>query len=361
MKHHILVIEDDLNIGHGIKEILNHHDIDATWETTVSSAIKQINSNKFDLIICDINLPDSDGFEILNNIRNSSIHFNIPFIFLTALSTPDDVRFGMNEGADDYLTKPFKLTTLMDTVQARLAKSKQAATLNNEAICMKWMELLNTNFNHEFLTPLNGILSANFLLELSLSDDKKEDLKEMIQIIYNSGHKMLHNTQRLLTFGLINNNRQQMEQLAQLGEVEPTKILQSIWSEFLHGNPNLNEEVKLNIEEVATIKGENNYLKLIFQELIDNLIHFHEGDQKPVIELKKNENGFCFKTINYVSKPVLFTLQDIGKFVQFNPSLKHQGLGIGLFIVQQLTQMMNLNLSMFVNQNQIEFRIDNLK
>lgn len=124
MKHHVLVIEDDLNIGHGIKEILNHHDIDATWETTVFNAIKQLNSNKFDLIICDINLPDSDGFEVLNKVRKSASLFKIPFIFITALSTHDDIRYGMNEGADDYLTKPFKLSTLMETIEARLAKSK---------------------------------------------------------------------------------------------------------------------------------------------------------------------------------------------------------------------------------------------
>lgn len=68
------------------------------------------------------------------------------------------------------------------------------------------MELLNTNFNHEFLTPLNGILSANFLLELSLTEEQKADLKEMIQIIYNSGHRMLHNTQRLLIFGNVVKN-----------------------------------------------------------------------------------------------------------------------------------------------------------
>lgn len=361
MKHHILVIEDDLNIGHGIKEILNHHDIDATWETTVFSAIQQLNSNKFDLIICDINLPDSDGFEVLNNIRKSAKHFKIPFIFLTAMSTHEDIRHGMNEGADDYLTKPFKLSTLMETVEARLAKSKLTESYNNEAISLKWMELLNTNFNHEFLTPLNGILSANFLLELSLTEEQKADLKEMIQIIYNSGHRMLHNTQRLLTFGLLNSKREQVEQLIQKNIISPSRVLQSIWSECLHDNNNLNQEVISNIEDVNSIMGENTYLKLVFQELIDNMIHFHEGELKPEVELKKEDDGFRFTTTNYVTTPIQFSLDDIGKFVQFKTNHKHYGLGIGLYIVKQLTEMMNLNFTMSFNQNRIQFTVDNQK
>lgn len=75
-----------------------------------------------DLILCDVSMPDLDGFEFHRLLRRSEALRGVPFIYLTALDDYDFFRRGMNLGADDYLTKPFGANELLDTVAARFAR-----------------------------------------------------------------------------------------------------------------------------------------------------------------------------------------------------------------------------------------------
>ncbi len=76
-----------------------------------------------DIIICDINMPEMSGFEVLETLRKDSLTAAIPFIFLSARSAASDIRTGMNYGADDYLTKPVNYTELIKAVRSRLARN----------------------------------------------------------------------------------------------------------------------------------------------------------------------------------------------------------------------------------------------
>jgi DNA-binding response OmpR family regulator len=75
-----------------------------------------------DLILCDVMMPEVEGYEVLEQIIHHSAANLIPFIFLTAKTTKKDLRMGMDLGADDYLTKPFTRKELLSAVTTRLAK-----------------------------------------------------------------------------------------------------------------------------------------------------------------------------------------------------------------------------------------------
>ncbi|MCY7275605.1 MAG: response regulator, partial [Phormidesmis sp. CAN_BIN44] len=77
--------------------------------------------------LCDVQMPDLDGYSVLTNLRQSTNTADIPFIFLTARGAKADIRYGMELGADDYLTKPCTATELLGAISGRLAK--QAALL----------------------------------------------------------------------------------------------------------------------------------------------------------------------------------------------------------------------------------------
>jgi two-component system alkaline phosphatase synthesis response regulator PhoP len=83
--------------------------------------------NHPDLILCDVQMPDLDGYSVLSNLRQATNTADIPFIFLTARGAKADIRYGMELGADDYLTKPCTATELLGAISGRLAK--QAALL----------------------------------------------------------------------------------------------------------------------------------------------------------------------------------------------------------------------------------------
>lgn len=78
-----------------------------------------------DLILCDIMMPDLDGYGVIHILNNDPDTAGIPFIFLTAKADKSDFRTGMNFGADDYLTKPFDGIDLLKVVEMRLKKNKQ--------------------------------------------------------------------------------------------------------------------------------------------------------------------------------------------------------------------------------------------
>ena len=118
----ILLIEDNAELRENTSEILSlasYAVISAeNGKVGVDIAIRE----KPDLIVCDIMMPELDGYGVLQILSKNSETSNIPFIFLTAKTEKTDIRKGMNLGADDYLIKPFDDTELLNAIETRLRK-----------------------------------------------------------------------------------------------------------------------------------------------------------------------------------------------------------------------------------------------
>lgn len=118
----ILVIEDNEDIRNNTAEILQLSNYSVVVAENGKVGVAKALEHRPDLIICDIMMPELDGFGVLHAIqRNDSIK-NTPFIFLTAKTERSDFRKGMELGADDYITKPFDGTELLNAVDSRLKK-----------------------------------------------------------------------------------------------------------------------------------------------------------------------------------------------------------------------------------------------
>jgi len=119
----ILLIEDNLDIRENTSEILALANYQVIVAENGKIGVELAQQEKPDLIICDIMMPELDGYGVLHILSKKDETVNIPFIFLTAKTEKLDIRKGMNLGADDYLTKPFDDTDLLNAVEARLKKS----------------------------------------------------------------------------------------------------------------------------------------------------------------------------------------------------------------------------------------------
>lgn len=124
----ILVIEDDKSVRDNIILLLEAEGYEVTSASNGMLATILAKDTLPDLIICDIMMPQMDGYEVLRNLRKIESTQNIPFIFLTAKVGHDDMRKGMELGADDYLFKPFKASELLKAINARLQKAKTIKT-----------------------------------------------------------------------------------------------------------------------------------------------------------------------------------------------------------------------------------------
>jgi len=118
----ILVIEDNLEIRENLSEILELDGYEVIQASDGKDGVAKAQSDLPDLILCDIMMPNLDGYGVIHMLSRNPQTMRIPFIFLTAKSEKEDVRKGMSLGADDYIVKPFDETDLLTAVENRLKK-----------------------------------------------------------------------------------------------------------------------------------------------------------------------------------------------------------------------------------------------
>ena len=117
----ILIIEDEYSLADAIAETLKKENFISTIITNGDKGEDEALSNVYDLILLDVMLPDKDGFEILKNLRNEKIE--TPVIMLTAKSEMTDKLNGLENGADDYITKPFHMRELIARIKVVLKRN----------------------------------------------------------------------------------------------------------------------------------------------------------------------------------------------------------------------------------------------
>jgi DNA-binding response OmpR family regulator len=121
----ILVIEDEANIRANVLDLLDAEGFEAKGVESGRAGLAVAFDEPPSLVICDVMMPELDGWAVLRALRDNPTTANVPFIFLTAKAERSDVRRGMSLGADDYVTKPFTRTELLDAVRARLRRLAQ--------------------------------------------------------------------------------------------------------------------------------------------------------------------------------------------------------------------------------------------
>ena len=125
----ILLIEDDKALRENTAELLELSGYDLTTAPNGKLGIQAVKENLPDIILCDIMMPEIDGYGVLENLSADENTKHIPFIFLSAKTEHKEIRKGMDLGADDYLTKPFEEEDLISAVESRLAKAQLLSQL----------------------------------------------------------------------------------------------------------------------------------------------------------------------------------------------------------------------------------------
>jgi len=170
----VLIIEDNTDIRENIVEILELAGYTVFAAPDGKSGVEMAVKNLPDIILCDIMMPELDGYGVLYMINKNPDLAAVPFIFLTAKAERVDLRKGMEMGADDYLTKPFDDMELLTAIESRL-KKKEA----------------QQNYYSKPLDQLNMLIAKNGgLAELQKTiQERKARLFKKNQVIYYEGDK----------------------------------------------------------------------------------------------------------------------------------------------------------------------------
>src|SRR5947208_8353404 len=124
MLQKILVIDDEIHFRETLRGALSSRGFEAFGADNGTRGVQLARALLPDLIISDVNMEAVDGYDVLRALRNDPLTATIPFILMTGNADELGMRKGMEEGADDYLAKPFTLEAFLAAVEARLKKQK---------------------------------------------------------------------------------------------------------------------------------------------------------------------------------------------------------------------------------------------
>ncbi|TRZ41258.1 response regulator [Robertkochia solimangrovi] len=167
----LLIIEDDSVLRENIAELLELQHYRVFQAADGSKGIDLAIKHQPDLIICDIMMPELDGYGVLERLSSDPTTQAIPFIFLSAKTEKKEVRKGMDLGADDYLTKPFEEEDLLHAIESRIAK----------------MDLLRSEFSHR-LNQHEDIITLDELKNFFFEEGTILSYKEGEVIYFEENH-----------------------------------------------------------------------------------------------------------------------------------------------------------------------------
>jgi len=261
MSKKVLIIEDNNDIRENVVEILQlagYTVFDANnGKTGVELAVKHLP----DIILCDIMMPELDGYGVLYMLNKNPDIATTPFIFLTAKAERVDLRKGMEMGADDYLTKPFDDMELLNAIESRLKKKD-----------------LQEQFYSKSLDKLNSLISKNSgLAELKkIIQERKSRQFKRNQVIYYDGDKGNG-------LYLVINGKIKTVKLAEDGRELMTGIYNT--DDYLGANAILLNDV---YTDTATAM-EDSLLCLIPKDQVDQLLNLYPEVGKEFIKLLAND------------------------------------------------------------------------
>lgn len=176
----ILIIEDEYNLADAISSLLKSKKYDVEIRTDGELGLEEALTNIYDLIILDVMLPHKNGFDILRELKDENITSKV--LMLTAKSTIEDKMNGFNNGADDYLTKPFHMDELLARVNVQLRKANNifndTIELGDIVLNIRSMELYNKNEKYTV-----KIIGKEFqLLEFLMNNPNRVIEKEQLFI-----------------------------------------------------------------------------------------------------------------------------------------------------------------------------------
>lgn len=340
MKKKILVIEDEQDIRRDITKILSMNGYEVYQAENGTEGIKMAYSHLPDLIISDIMMPEIDGYGVLRELQKSPQTSTIPFIFLSAKSARNDIREGMNLGADDFITKPFDFDEILEAVKKRLEKVEKTEKKYNtkyEALA----ENLRNYLPHEIRTPLNVILGLSDFLRKNYDHTTYHEARDMLQNINESAKRL----QRLFENYLFYANLELTS--ADPKEVEALRRKHTPLAEYLlrdivvysAGNAGRTNDIELDLEEGSVAIPENYFMKIV-EEVLDNAYKFSERGKPIKIQTNSFKGYYFIHITDYGRGMTQEQINNIGAHIQFERRIhEQQGAGLGLAIVRAITKL----------------------
>lgn len=338
----ILVVDDAEFILEGTATLLEFEGYTVFTAQDGLEGLEKANKHNPDMILCDVSMPNLDGFGLLELIRANAQTSDIPFIFLSARADKIDIRTGMGKGADDYLIKPFTREELISSIDAQWGK--RSKILEKIKIRQERIERnLSFALPHEFRTPLNGIInSAGTIKNIGVTIEP-DLLMELTDDILVSARRLQRITENFLFFAQIeaaSNSIKLIEQLRSFKTDEPAAMAYDTAPIKAQKYNRLDDMVMdAEVTDFYINLSSQHYGKVL-DELLDNAFKFsNEGTPVELLAWLKDDS-FHLKITDKGIGMSQEEINSIAPFAQFGRfENEQQGIGLGLIIAKRTIEL----------------------
>jgi len=350
----ILIIDDDLLIRESLQDVLESRGFQVITANSGIAGLEVATQRQPDLILCDVQMPDMDGYVVLERLRENPDVQTIPFIFLTARSDKLAYRQGMNLGADDYLSKPCSIQELLAAVNSRLAKQDVLQARSQKELD-GLRRSIAMSLPHEFRTPLTGIFTSVELLRLVVDEtDNTAELLGIADTIQAAAQRLYRLIQNYLLYSKLelairdpNYQWSGADGVTLLPESTIAALANMIAAQF-----NRTADLKLNLQNTAIAISAFDLEKVI-SELLDNAFKFSALNTSVEVFSTIEPEFFHIRIINQGIGMTSAQIAASGAYVQFNRQFQEQqGVGLGLAIAKRLVELQKGSLTIDSVPNQ---------
>jgi two-component system, sensor histidine kinase and response regulator len=299
----ILVVDDNPLSLHLLFSYLNQSGFKVLVSKDGQSAIEQTRLARPNLILLDVVMPETDGFETCRLLKEDSETSDIPVIFMTALSETTDKVRGFQVGAVDFITKPLEYEELLVRVNTHLTLGDLHRELQERNTCLeqevtrreKIEAILKTYMaklersneelkhfayvaSHDLQEPLRTITSYLQLLERRYKAKLDDNAQDFIMYAVDGAERMKRLITDLLAYSQVTNKAQAYK------KVDLRQVVQEVLSDL---EVRLKQvEGRVEVDNLPTIEAEPLQMRQLFQNLISNALKFHRKDEPPLVRIK---------------------------------------------------------------------------
>lgn len=336
----ILVIEDNADILEEVLTWLWLEDYEAIGAANGRIGIEQALAQAPDLILCDIMMPEKDGYRVLLELRTQPATALTPFIFMTAKQERIDIRYGMELGADDYITKPFSHEELLGAIRSRLTQRHRFIQESNHRVSAMRENLLHM-LPHELRTPLVGILGIGELLSQDAQSLTPDEISDYASMITSSGQRFYRLIENHLLYAQLETYAADPQRAAQLDRTQVTQVTHVVYDASEQVANQYARATGLHMEiQSATVRLAHQDVSKIVYELLDNAFKFSKAPTLVQVTGKIQGNSYLLTVTDQGHGLTPEHIAQLDAYAQFErATYEQQGAGLGLAIARRLAAL----------------------